>query len=224
MEAERDRDGYLVATLAEAADLHPAPALFSPLTAGLDPHLATMACTLPIGDNNGALLAATRDGTPPGASTLAAVLAHDPFRRPAELLEQLRAAGYRGIANWPSVAPLAGELAAALDHSGFRFEEELAMLRLAGEAGMETAIIVHTREQMTAALDARPGTLVITPGLSSPDAAQREKRAEAVLAMAAEARSASTGIVRIHLHPGFAALQTAPRPEGVGALRHYNRS
>lgn len=224
MEAERSQDGYIVATLGEAANLHPAMTLLSPLTAGLDPHLATMACTLPIGDNNGTLLAEAGNGKTPGPSTFAAVLAHDPFRRPTELVEQLQAAGFRGVANWPSVAPLAGELAAALDHSGFRFDEELVLLRLAAEAGLDTAVIVHTREQMTAALDQRPTTLVITPGLSSPDAEQREKRSETVLKMAEEARRASTGSVSIHLHPGFAALQSAQRPEGIGALWHHRRS
>ena len=224
MEAEHQQDGFIVATLAEAVALHPAATLFSPLTAGLDPHLATMACTLPIGDNNDTLLAATADGTRPGASTFAAVLAHDPFRRPAELLDQLQAAGFRGIANWPSVAPLAGELAAALDHSGFRFEEELALIRLAADAGMNTALVIHTREQMAAALEHPPGMLVITPGLSDPDAEQREKRSETVLAMAAEGRRAGAGWVNIHLHPGFKALQSATRPKGVGAIRHHSRS
>lgn len=224
MEPDHHQDGYIVATLAEAADHDTAMCLFSPLTAGLDPHLSTMACTLPIGDNNGALLAGADHRTPPGGNTFAATLAHDPFRRPSELVKQLVAAGFRGVANWPTVAPLAGELAAALDHSGFRFDEELALLRLAADAGLDTAAVIHTREQMRAALEQQPGTLIITPGLSSPDAEQREKRAATVVEMAAEARRTGKGLVKIHLHPGFAALQSAPRPEGVGALWHYSRS
>lgn len=219
MKSAHSHDGWFVDSCAEAAAYRPAPCILSPVTAGLDPHLATMACTLPVGDVNGALRDAVALQVPPDG-TLAGVLAHDPFRRTRDLLAELDALGVRGIANWPSVAPLRGELAAALEHSGFTYHQEIHLLREARAKGFRVAAVVHTHEHLQLALELAPDQIVVTPGLSTPDARERRQQGEAATALARTARQRSGGPVWLHLHPGFAESLEGMAPEGVLVLRH----
>lgn len=223
MESAHPHDGWFVRSSAEATAHHPAPCLLSPVTAGLDPHLATMACALPVGDVNGSL----RDAAalqPPPEGTLAGALAHDPFRRTRDLLAELGALGVRGIANWPTVAPLNGELAAALEHSGFTYHQEIHLLREARAKGFRVATVVHTHEHLQIALELEPDRIVVTPGLTTPDARERRQQGETAIVLARTAQQRSGGPVWLHLHPGFAEWLEGMIPAGVVALRHATGS
>ncbi|MDN3516966.1 phosphoenolpyruvate hydrolase family protein [Aquisalimonas lutea] len=212
-------DGWLVGSSADAVAHSPAPCLLSPLTAGLDPHLATMACVLPVGDVNGSLRDAAA-AQPPPDGTLAGVLAHDPFRRTGDLLAELGARGVHSIVNWPSVAPLSGELAAALEHSGFTYQREIDLLREARAGGFRVAAVVHTRDQLQVALELGPDRIVVTPGLTTADARERRRQGEATTALARSAQQRSGNPVWLHLHPGFAEWLEGSVPAGVVVLRH----
>ncbi|MFW5970452.1 MAG: phosphoenolpyruvate hydrolase family protein [Halofilum sp. (in: g-proteobacteria)] len=219
MVSARSQDSWFVRSSSEAVTRHPAPCLLSPVTAGLDPHLATMACALPVGDVNGAL----RDAAalqPPPDGTLAGVLAHDPFRRTRDLLDELAARGVRRIANWPSVTSLSGELAAALEHSGFTYDQEIDLLRQARATGFRVAPVVHTHEHLELALALEPEQIVVTPGLSTADARERRRQGEAATDLARTARQRSGAPVWLHLHPGFADWLEEIVPADVGVLRH----
>lgn len=212
-------EGWLVGSSADAVARAPAPCLLSPLTAGLDPHLATMACALPVGDANGSL----RDAAavqPPPEGTLAGVLAHDPFRRTGDLLAGLGAQGVHSIVNWPSVAPLSGELAAALEHSGFTYQREIELLREARAKGFRVAAVVHTREQLHIAGELGPDRIVVTPGLTTADARERRRQGEAAAALARSAQQRPGDPAWLHLHPGFAEWLEGSVPTGVVVLRH----
>lgn len=219
MEVERPPTGIIGATVEELRAAGPAPGILSPSTAGLDPHLATMACALPLGDANAALLDETRAGV--GAdSAFAAVLAHDPFRKLGKFLEELSGHGVRRIINWPSVSVLDGEHAAALEHSGFTWAGELALLREAAAAGFATAVVIHEEAQIGPALEIRPDMLLLTPGLARRDPGRQRERAAEFVTLVTEARQTTEVALRVHLHPAFAGLLQAQLPADVGFIQH----
>lgn len=215
-----EADGWFVADLEEAADRGPGPCVLSPLTASLPPRLADVACALPVGDANGAVLqAAAGVGRIPWV--LAAVLAADPFRRADDLLDQLWNTGVRAVTNWPTVGVLGGELGAALNHSEFTHGRELALLARARKRGMRTAAVVATREQLRAALAIAPDMVLVVPGLATAVAAERAGRLAEVDGMLAEAAALAPGVdLRLYLHPLYEA-ELAPMAAQVrGVVRH----
>jgi predicted TIM-barrel enzyme len=112
---------------------------------------------LPIGDANGIVkemgerevLPVVRD-TP----VIAGVFASDPTRLIPQFLGELKALGFAGVINFPSIAWLQGELRDGLESSGLGFQRELDMTRTAHEMGLFTMAYVFTpeeAEQMVAA-------------------------------------------------------------------------
>jgi predicted TIM-barrel enzyme len=105
---------------------------------------------LPIGDANGIvkemgereILPVVRD-TP----VIAGVFASDPTRRMSHLLGELKALGFAGVINFPSIAWLQGELRDGLESSGLGFQCELDMTRTAHEMGLFTMAYVFTPEE-----------------------------------------------------------------------------
>lgn len=212
-------DGWFVASSADAAALGPGPCILSPVTTALDPHLAIMACALPVGDVNGALQAVL-ESEPTPAWAVAGVLAHDPFQRRHDLVARLRDAGVATLANWPSVCPLNGELAGALEHSGFTYQRELEFLREGAAQGFGVCVVVHTEAQLEEAQNLAPAHILITPGLGTPERDERRRRADGVIQLAARARRNTEAEVRVHHHPGFADMLAGRLPEGVGRILH----
>ena len=212
-------DGWFVTDCAAAASLGPGPCILSPVTAALEPLLAVMACALPVGDVNGSLEAALQAQTPP-QWVIAGVLAHDPFLRRQDLLATLRSAGVTTLANWPSVCPLTGELAGALEHSGFTYQHELALLREGREQGFGVCAVAHDEAQLAGALELAPEHVLVTPGLGTPERDERRHRAHQSVALATRAQRESAATVWIHNHPGFADMLEGQIPRGVGRIRH----
>ncbi|WP_290651188.1 phosphoenolpyruvate hydrolase family protein [Aquisalimonas sp.] len=212
-------DGWFVTDSAAAATLGPGPCILAPVTAALDPHLAVMACALPVGDVNGALEAALQSEPPP-EWVIAGVLAHDPFLRRRDLLATLKSAGGTALTNWPSVCPLSGELAGALEHSGFTYQRELELLEEAQKQGFGVCVVVHTEAQLDEALTLTPAHVLVTPGLGTPEREERRHRAQQTLELATRAQRESAAAVRVHYHPGFADMLDEQLPRGIGRIRH----
>jgi predicted TIM-barrel enzyme/transcriptional regulator with AAA-type ATPase domain len=78
----------------------------------------------------------------------------DPRQDIAELVERVRAAGFHGIANFPTAGMLAGPLRDRLEEAGLGCGRERAMLRRAREAGLVSIAYAHSLQEAEAATGA----------------------------------------------------------------------
>ena len=116
----------------------------------------SLAGLMPFGDANeivmemaGEVLTVVED-TP----VLAGVCASDPFRQMDKFLDQVKAIGFAGIQNFPTVGLIDGNFRANLEETGMGYDREVDLVRLAREKDLLTtpyAFIEQEAEQMTAA-------------------------------------------------------------------------
>ncbi|WP_370677046.1 phosphoenolpyruvate hydrolase family protein [Pleomorphomonas sp. PLEO] len=117
-----------------------------PHFAGLSAEEADLVGCLPIGDANGAMLAAA-GSLGDDDEVYAGILAADPFRPAPMLIGLLREAGVRAVINLPTVAGITHGIAQALSHAGAGYAAELATLAQAAEQGLNVMAVVVTAEQ-----------------------------------------------------------------------------
>ena len=79
--------------------------------------------------------------------------AWDPRLDPAALAERLKAAGYAGLANFPTVIHIDGRYRAALERAGLGFSCEARLLAAAKAAGLVALGYAKTRDEVAALLD-----------------------------------------------------------------------
>tara|TARA_B100000700_G_scaffold79958_1_gene90009 strand:+ start:4270 stop:5100 length:831 start_codon:yes stop_codon:yes gene_type:complete len=116
----------------------------------------SLAGLMPFGDANeivmemaGEVLTVVED-TP----VLAGVCASDPFRQMDKFLDQVKAIGFAGIQNFPTVGLIDGNFRANLEETGMGYDREVDLVRLAREKDLLTtpyAFIEQEAEQMAAA-------------------------------------------------------------------------
>ncbi len=111
---------------------------------------------MPIGDANQIVQDLGREvltvvkGTP----VLAGVFASDPFRMMPLLLDQLAVQGFAGIQNFPTMCLIDGLFRAQLEETGYRYADEVELVRLARARGLLTTPYCSNpaeAEQMAAA-------------------------------------------------------------------------
>lgn len=142
-----------------------AETIYCPCLVGLSEVQADLAFVMPRMDHNRALREAE------GRGRWAAVLASDPFGSEATFLTALRAADYRGLANWPSSTLLEGATRQSMSTIPATPEFEYAYLARAAAAGFETLAFFVSLDQARQAIDAGLTRLVLHPGLrDAPDA------------------------------------------------------
>lgn len=213
-------DGWFVASVEDAVARGHGPCILSPLTANMNPRLADMACAMPVGDVNGGLLEALA-GAGGQSWIIAGVLANDPFRRPADLLDALSKAGVYAVCNWPSVGLLNGELAAALNHSGFTYGRELQFLQQARERGMATVTVVSDGQQLDETLNQGTDMLLVVPGLATGVAEDQERRTAEIEALLQEAADRAADLERrLYLHPCYEDALASAVTLAQGVMRH----
>ncbi|MFC4496618.1 phosphoenolpyruvate hydrolase family protein [Streptomyces ovatisporus] len=125
----------------------------------------SLAGLMPYGDANAIVLDMAGEVLPVVESTpvLAGVCGTDPFRRMPWFLDQLRAIGFTGVQNFPTVGLIDGVFRANLEETGMGFDLEIEMIRLAAERELLTAPYVFDAEQATAM--AESGADIIVPHL-----------------------------------------------------------
>lgn len=125
----------------------------------------SLAGLLPYGDANAIVLDMAGEVLPVVESTpvLAGVCGTDPFRRMPWFLDRLRAIGFTGVQNFPTVGLIDGVFRANLEETGMGFDLEIEMIRLAAERELLTAPYVFDAEQATAM--AQAGADVVVPHL-----------------------------------------------------------
>jgi len=85
---------------------------------------------------------------------LAGVCASDPFRLMPKFLDEVKAAGFAGVQNFPTVGLIDGSFRANLEETGMGYDKEVDMIRLANTIDLLTtpyAFNTTEAEQMAAA-------------------------------------------------------------------------
>ena len=123
----------------------------------------SLAGLMPYGDANAIVMEMGSEVLPIVRRTpvLAGVCGTDPFRLMDRFLDQVQAAGFAGVQNFPTVGLIDGVFRANLEETGMGYDLEVEMVRLAAERGLLTAPYVFdvaSTEAMT-----RAGADVLVP-------------------------------------------------------------
>ncbi|MFI6876703.1 phosphoenolpyruvate hydrolase family protein [Streptomyces sp. NPDC050400] len=123
----------------------------------------SLAGLLPYGDANAIVVDMAREVLPVVRDTpvLAGVCGTDPFRRMDLFLDQLKAMGFAGVQNFPTVGLYDGTFRVNLEETGMGYGLEVDMVRAAHERDLLTAPYVFDPGQ--AADMARAGADVLVP-------------------------------------------------------------
>ena len=98
---------------------------------------------------------------------LAGVNATDPFYQPATFLDQLIAAGYSGVQNFPTVGLIDGTFRLNLEETGMGYQREVELIRLAAERDLLTTPYVFSAEDAIAMAGAGADVIVCHMGLTT---------------------------------------------------------
>ncbi len=142
---------------------------------------------LPLGDANAIVLDLGREAiaAAKGAPVLAGLCAADPMRHPDRLLDEVQAAGFAGVQNFPTVGLIDGAFRRSLEDTEFGFAREIDLIRAAARADLFTAPLVFTPEEAVGMLEAGADVLVAHAGLGPREGAARRIEASAEAARAA---------------------------------------
>ncbi|KAF7117555.1 hypothetical protein CNMCM5793_006607 [Aspergillus hiratsukae] len=98
---------------------------------------------------------------------LAGVCGTDPFRDMPSFLSQLRALGFIGVQNFPTVGLIDGKFRLNLEETGMGFEREVEMIRLAHEMDLVTTPYVFTVDEGERMARAGADVIVVHLGLTT---------------------------------------------------------
>ncbi len=109
----------------------------------------SLAGLMPYGDANEIVVDMAREVLPVVKDTpvLAGVCGTDPFRLMRVFLPQLKAMGFDGVQNFPTVGLIDGHFRRALEETGMGIQLEIDMIRQAHELGMLTCPYVFDEDQ-----------------------------------------------------------------------------
>ena len=129
----------------------------------------SLAGLMPYGDANqivmemaGEVLTVVRD-TP----VLAGVCASDPFRQMDKFLDQVKAEGFAGIQNFPTVGLIDGSLRANLEETGMGYDREVELIKLAREKNLLTTPYAFTPEEAERMTEVGADVIVAHMGLTT---------------------------------------------------------
>jgi len=129
----------------------------------------SLAGLMPYGDANAIVMEMGSEVLPVARETpvLAGVCGTDPFRLMEVFLDQVRAAGFAGVQNFPTVGLIDGTFRANLEETGMGYGLEVEMIRAAAAMGVLTAPYVFTPEDAVAMTEAGADVLVPHMGLTT---------------------------------------------------------
>ena len=129
----------------------------------------SLAGLMPYGDANqivmemaGEVLPVVRD-TP----VLAGVCASDPFRQMDKFLDQVKAEGFAGIQNFPTVGLIDGSFRANLEETGMGYDREVELVKLAREKNLLTTPYAFTPEEAERMTEVGADVIVAHMGLTT---------------------------------------------------------
>ncbi len=129
----------------------------------------SLAGLMPYGDANGIVMEMAAEVLPVVSKTpvLAGVCATDPFRLMDKFLDDVKAAGFSGVQNFPTVGLIDGTFRANLEETGMSYAQEVEMVRLARQKDMLTTPYVFSTEDATAMAGAGADIIVCHLGLTT---------------------------------------------------------
>ncbi|MFN4171453.1 MAG: phosphoenolpyruvate hydrolase family protein [Pseudorhodobacter sp.] len=129
----------------------------------------SLAGLMPYGDANAIVMEMASEVLPVVKHTpvLAGVCATDPFRIMDRFLDQVQAAGFSGVQNFPTVGLIDGTFRANLEETGMGYGLEVDMIAAARAKGMLTTPYVFDEETATAMAGAGADVIVVHLGLTT---------------------------------------------------------
>jgi predicted TIM-barrel enzyme len=124
---------------------------------------------MPYGDANQIVMDMAREVLPVVRDTpvLAGVCGTDPFRVMGNFLREVRAAGFSGVQNFPTVGLIDGAFRQNLEETGMGFDKEVEMIALAHEMNLLTCPYVFTVDEARAMAKAGADVLIPHMGLTT---------------------------------------------------------
>ena len=129
----------------------------------------SLAGLMPYGDANGVVMEMAGEVLPVVKNTpvLAGVCATDPFRLMDKFLDEVKAAGFSGVQNFPTVGLIDGTFRENLEETGMGYDHEVDMIAMAHEKDMLTTPYVFSEADATAMAKAGADIIVVHLGLTT---------------------------------------------------------
>jgi len=129
----------------------------------------SLAGMMPYGDANGIVMEMAHEVLPVVEETpvLAGVCGTDPFRLMKVFLEEVQAAGFAGVQNFPTVGLIDGTFRANLEETGMGFRLEVDMIRQAHELGLLTTPYAFNPDEAQGMAEAGADILIPHMGLTT---------------------------------------------------------
>ena len=129
----------------------------------------SLAGMMPYGDANAIVMDMAREVLPVVRHTpvLAGVCGTDPFRLMPRFLDEVKAAGFAGVQNFPTVGLIDGTFRAGLEETGMGYGLEVEMIRLASERDLLTTPYVFGEADAAAMAEAGADIIVCHFGLTT---------------------------------------------------------
>ncbi|MCP5084785.1 MAG: phosphoenolpyruvate hydrolase family protein [Alphaproteobacteria bacterium] len=129
----------------------------------------SLAGLMPYGDANQIVMEMASEVLPVVKNTpvLAGVNGTDPFRLMDKFLDEVKAAGFSGVQNFPTVGLIDGTFRANLEETGMSFSQEVDMIAMAHQKDMFTTPYVFSEDDATAMAEAGADIIVCHLGLTT---------------------------------------------------------
>ncbi|MEM9550734.1 MAG: phosphoenolpyruvate hydrolase family protein [Pseudomonadota bacterium] len=129
----------------------------------------SLAGLMPYGDANGVVMEMAGEVLPVVKNTpvLAGVCASDPFRLMDRFLDEVKAAGFSGVQNFPTVGLIDGTFRANLEETGMSYQLEVDMIAAAHRKDLLTTPYVFSEDNARAMAQAGADIIVVHLGLTT---------------------------------------------------------
>lgn len=129
----------------------------------------SLAGLMPYGDANAVVMEMAGEVLPVVKNTpvLAGVCASDPFRLMDKFLDEIKAAGFSGIQNFPTVGLIDGNFRANLEETGMSYSLEVDLVAMAHQKDMLTTPYVFSTDDARAMASAGADIIVVHLGLTT---------------------------------------------------------
>jgi predicted TIM-barrel enzyme len=124
---------------------------------------------MPYGDANAIVMDMAKEVLPVVKTTpvIAGVCGTDPFRSMDRFLDEVKAEGFAGVQNFPTVGLIDGTFRANLEETGMGYALEVEMIALANRKGLLTTPYVFSEKDATAMAKAGADIIVCHLGLTT---------------------------------------------------------